>query len=42
MAQEIDFSTGVPADIYGFHPYTSSSVSLYQPQVEQFPMQFHS
>ena len=41
MAQETGFPTGVLADIYGFHPYTGNSVSLYHPQAKQFRAQPH-
>jgi hypothetical protein len=34
-AQGAAFATGVPADLYAFHRYTSNSTPLYRPLAPQ-------
>ncbi len=42
MYQETAFATGILPDLYGFHPSTWNSVSLFHTQAYQFRMQFSS
>ena len=42
LAQMIAFASGIPPNIYGFHPYTRNSIIPYQTLAKQYRMQFLS